>query len=34
MIYKNKELLSLPGIKGEHIEGVEIKLIKKIPDER
>ena len=34
MIYKNKELLSLPGIKGEPIEGVEIKLLKKIPDER
>ena len=34
MIYKNKELLSLPGVKGEHIEGVEIKLLKKIPDER
>ena len=34
MIYKNKELLSLPGVKGEQIEGVKIKLIKKIPDER
>jgi dTDP-4-dehydrorhamnose 3,5-epimerase len=34
MIYKNKELLSLPGVKGEHIAGVEIKLLKKIPDER
>jgi len=34
MIYKNKELLSLPGIKGEHIEGVEIKLLKKIVDKK
>jgi dTDP-4-dehydrorhamnose 3,5-epimerase and related enzymes len=34
MIYKNKELLSLPGVKGEPINGIEIKLLKKIPDER
>ena len=34
MIYKNKELLSLPGVKGEYIEGIEIKSLNKIPDER
>jgi dTDP-4-dehydrorhamnose 3,5-epimerase len=34
MIYKNKELLSIPGVKGDYIEGIEIKLLKKIPDER
>ncbi len=34
MIYKNKEVLSLPGVNGDYIEGIEIKLLKKIPDER
>ena len=34
MIYKDEELMLLPGVKGRNIEGIEIKLLKKIPDER
>jgi len=34
MIYKNKNLLEVPGVKGEYIKGVEVKKLKKIPDER
>ena len=34
MTSKNEDLLSIPGVKGRFIEGVEIKLLKRIPDER
>ena len=34
MIYKDKRLLEVPGVKGSFINGVEIKILKKIPDER
>ncbi len=34
MIYKNEDLLTIPGVKGAPINGVEIKKINKIPDER
>ena len=34
MIYKNKDLMDVPGVKGSYISGVEIKELKKIPDER
>lgn len=34
MIYKNKNLLEVPGVKGEYIEGIELKKLRKIPDER
>lgn len=34
MIYKKDDLISLDGIKGNPIDGVEIKKLRKIPDER
>ncbi|MBI5680828.1 MAG: dTDP-4-dehydrorhamnose 3,5-epimerase family protein [Methanobacterium sp.] len=34
MIYKNENLLKIPGIKGKYIKDVEIKALKRIPDER
>ncbi len=34
MIYKNNDLNEVPGVKGSPISGVEIKILKKIPDER
>jgi len=34
MIYKNKSLMKVQGVKGSYIYGVEIKNLKKIPDER
>ncbi len=34
MIYKNENLLDVPGVKGSYISGIEIKSLKKIPDER
>ena len=34
MIYKNEDLLKVPGVKGDPIAGIEIKQLKKIPDER
>lgn len=34
MIYKNKDLMNVPGVKGEYIKDVEIKILKRIPDER
>ena len=34
MIYKNKSLMEVQGVKGSYINGVEIKNLKKIPDER
>jgi dTDP-4-dehydrorhamnose 3,5-epimerase len=34
MIYKNKDLINVPGVKGIYINDVEIKILKKIPDER
>ena len=34
MIYKDIDILSIAGIKGKFIEGVKVKQLKKIPDER
>ena len=34
MIFKNENLLKVTGVKGEYIEDIEIKILKKIPDER
>jgi len=34
MIFKGKDLLNVPGIKGEGIEGIIVKKLIKIPDER
>lgn len=34
MIFKGKDLESVDGVKGNYIEGVEIKKLRKIPDER
>lgn len=34
MIYKNKSLMKVYGVNGSPISGVEIKVLKKIPDER
>jgi len=34
MIVKNKDIVSIPGVKGNYIDGIEIKLLQKIPDER
>lgn len=34
MIFKDRELLKVPGVKGKEIDGVIIKLLSKIPDER
>ncbi len=34
MIYRSQELLKCPGVRGTPIQGVGIKLLKKIPDER
>lgn len=34
MIYKYDDLLKVPGVKGNPITGIEIKQLKKIPDER
>lgn len=34
MIFKNQECLNVPGVKGRPIDGIEIKMLKRIPDER
>jgi len=34
MIYENKSLMEVQGVKGNPISGVKIKKLKKIPDER
>ncbi len=34
MVFKNQDLMTIKGVKGQPINGVEIKKIEKIPDER
>jgi len=34
MYYQGTDLLKVPGVKGKYIEGVKIKQLKRIPDER
>lgn len=34
MIFKDENLLKVPGVRGTFISGVEIKVLKRIPDER
>jgi hypothetical protein len=34
MIYKNNKLMDLDGVKGDYISDIEIKKLRKIPDER
>ena len=34
MVFKGEELVKAPGVKGAFIEGVEIKPLRKLPDER
>jgi len=34
MFYQGIDLLKVPGVKGKYVEGVKIKQLKRIPDER